>query len=69
MVGLIVVDVKTNKLGLVIINVKKNIASKSAACSAIGQFGQEVSEIKLSPDMSDKRFAYGNRFTDCMVAN
>ncbi len=48
---------------------QKNIANKSAVRSAIGHFGQEVSEIKLSPDMSDKRLAHGNRFTDCMVAN
>jgi hypothetical protein len=58
-----------NMLGLVVINVKKIIANESAARSAIGHFGQEVSKIKLSPDMRDKRFAHGNRFTDCMVAN
>ena len=68
-VGLVVLDVKTNMLGLVIINVKKNIANEPAAHSAIGHFGQEVSKIKLSPDMSGKRFTHGNRFTDCMVAN
>jgi hypothetical protein len=68
-VGLVVVDVKTDMLSLVVIDVKKNIANKSAACSAVGHFGQEVSEIELSPNMSDKRFAHGNRFTDCMVAN
>jgi hypothetical protein len=56
-------------LGLVIINVEKNITNESAALSAIGHFGQEVSEIKLSSNMSDKRFAHGNRFTDCLVAN
>jgi hypothetical protein len=44
-------------LGLVVINVKKNIANKSAAHSTIGHFGQEVSKIKLSPDVSNKRFA------------
>ena len=69
LVGLVIVDVKVDMLGLVIINVKKNIANESAARSAIGHFGQEVSKIKLSPDMRDKRFAHGNRFTDCMVAN
>ena len=57
LVGLVVVDVKTNMLGLVVINVKKNIANKSAAHSTIGHFGQEVSKIKLSPDVSNKRFA------------
>ncbi len=68
-VGLVIVDVKTDMLGLVIINVKKNIANKSAAHGAIGHFGQEVSKIKLSPDVGDKRFAHGNQFTDCVVAN
>jgi hypothetical protein len=43
-------DVKTNMLGLVIINVKKDIANESAAHSAIGHFGQEVSKIEPSPD-------------------
>ncbi len=64
MVGLVVMDVKTNMLCLFIIDVKKNIANKSAVRSAMGHFGQEVSKIKLSPDMSDKRFAHGNRFMD-----
>jgi hypothetical protein len=68
-VGLVAVDVKADMFGLVIINVKKNIANKSTARSAIGHFGQEVSKIKLCPNMSKKRFAHGNRFTDCMVAN
>jgi hypothetical protein len=53
-VGLVVVDVKTDMLCLVVIDVKKNIANKSAARSAIGHFGQEVSEIELSPDVVDK---------------
>ena len=39
---------------VVLIDVKKNIANKSAARSAIGHFGQEVSEIELSPDVVDK---------------
>ena len=39
-VGLVVVDVKTDMLGLVVINVKKNIANKSATRSTIGHFGQ-----------------------------
>ena len=68
-VGLVIVDVKADMLGLVVIDVKKNISDESTARSAIGHFGQEVSEIKLSPNMSDKRFTHGNRFTDCMVAN
>jgi hypothetical protein len=62
-------DAKTNMLGLVVINVKKNIANKFAARSGIGHSGQEVSEIKLSPDVSDKRFTHGNQFMNCMVAN
>jgi hypothetical protein len=69
MVGLVIVNVKTNMLGLVVINVKKNIANESAARSPIGHFGQEVSKIKLSPDVSDKRFIHCNRFMDCMAAN
>jgi hypothetical protein len=60
-------------VGLVVLDVKRNIANRSAAPSAIGHFighfGQEVSKIKLSPNMSNKRFAHGNQFTDCMVAN
>ncbi len=68
-VGLVVLGVKTNMLGLVVINVKKNIANESTVRSAIGHFGQEVSEIKLGPNMSDKRFTHCNRFTDCVVAN
>ena len=68
-VGLVVLDVKTDMLSLVIVDVKKNIANESAARSAIGHFGQEVSKIEPSPDVSDKRFAHGNRFTDCVVAN
>jgi hypothetical protein len=39
------VDVKTDMLGLVVIYVKTNIANESAARSAIGHFGQEVSKI------------------------
>ena len=54
MVGLVVVDVKTDMLSLVVVDVKKNIAIESAARSAIGHFGQEVSEIELSPDVGDK---------------
>jgi hypothetical protein len=69
LVDLVVMNVKMNMLGLVVMNVKKNIANESAARSAIGHFGQEVSKIEPSPDVSDKRFAHGNRFTDCMVAN
>ncbi len=73
LVGLVILDVKTDMLGLLVINVKRNIANRSAARSAIGhfigRFGQEVSKIKLSPNMSNKRFTHGNRFTDCMVAN
>ena len=38
-------------LGLVVINVKKNIANESVECSAIGHFGQEVSKIELGLDM------------------
>ena len=68
-VGLVIVNVKTDMLGLVVINVKKNIANKSAAHSAIGHFGQEVSKVVANPNVSDKRFAHGNRFTDCVVAN
>jgi hypothetical protein len=49
---------------LVVIYVKKNIVNESAACCAIGHFGQEVRKIEPSPDVSDKRFAHGNRFTD-----
>jgi hypothetical protein len=56
-------------VGLVVIKVKKNIANESTARSAIGHFGQEVRKIEPSPDVSDKRFAHGNRFTDCVVAN
>ncbi len=56
-------------LGLIVINVKKNIANKSAACSTIGHFGQKVSEIELGRNMSDQKFAHGNRFTDSVVAN
>ena len=57
-------------VGLVVVDVKKNIANESAARSAIGHFGQEVREIELSLDMSDERFSHhGNRFMDCMVAN
>jgi hypothetical protein len=68
-VGLVVVDVKANMLGLVIIDVKKDIANKSAARSATGHFCQEVGKIKMGPNVSDKRFTHGNRFTDWMVAN
>ncbi len=53
-VGLVVMDVKTDMLSLVVVDVQKNIANKSAACSAIGHFGQEVSKIELSPDEGDK---------------
>ena len=53
-VGLVVVDVKTDMLSLVVIDVKKNIANKSAACSAVGHFGQEVSKIELGRDMGDQ---------------
>ncbi len=62
-------NVKTNTVGLIVIDVKKNIANKSAARSTIGHFGQEVSKIEPSLDVSDKKFAHGNRFTDCVVAN
>jgi hypothetical protein len=63
-------NVKTNMLGLVIINVKKNIANKSAGRSTIGHFDQEVSKIEPSPkDVGDKRFAHGNQFTNCVVTN
>ncbi len=62
-------DVKTDMLDLVVVDVEKNIANKSAACSAIGHFGQEVSKIELGWDMGDQLFAHGNQFTDCMVAN
>ncbi len=41
-------------LSLVVIDVKKNIANESVACSAIGHFGQEVSKIELGPDVGDK---------------
>jgi hypothetical protein len=63
------VDVKTDMLGLVLVDVKKNISNESVARSAIGHFGQEVSEIKLSPDVVDKLYAHGNQFTDCVVEN
>jgi hypothetical protein len=56
-------------LSLVVVDVKKNIANESAACSAIGHFGQEVSDIELGRDMGDKLFAHGNGFTDCVVAS
>ncbi len=69
LVGLVIVNVKTDMIGLVVINGEKNIANESAACGAIGHFGQEVSEIELGRNMSDQRFAHGNRFTDCVVAN
>jgi hypothetical protein len=69
LVDLVIVDVKMDMLGLVVINVEKNIANESAVCSAIGHFGQEVSEIELGWDMGDQQFAHGNRFTDCVVAN
>jgi hypothetical protein len=46
-------DVKTDMLGIVVVDVKKNIANKSAARSAIGHFGQEVCKIELSPDVGD----------------
>jgi hypothetical protein len=62
-------DVKADMPGLVVIDFKKNIANESLARIAIGHFGQEVREIKLSSNMSNKRFAHGNRFMDCMVAN
>jgi hypothetical protein len=62
-------NVKINMLGLVVINVKKNIANESVARSAIGHFGQEVSKIEPSPDVSDKRFTHGNQITDCVLAN
>jgi hypothetical protein len=52
--GLVIVDVKTGMLSLVIIDVKKNIANKSAARSTIGHFGQEVSTNEVSPNMSNK---------------
>ncbi len=52
LVGLVVVEVKTYMLGLVIINVEKNIANESAWRGAIGHFGQEVSKIKLTPDVA-----------------
>ncbi len=68
-VGLVVMDVKADMPGLVVIDVKKNIANQSAARSAIGHCCQEVSKIKLSLNMSDKRFAHGNQLMDCMVAN
>ena len=68
-VGLVIVDVKTDMLCLVVVNVEQNIANESTACSAIGHFGQEVSEIELGRNMSDQRFAHGNQFTDCVVAN
>jgi hypothetical protein len=51
LVGLVIANVKTDMLGLVIIDVKKNIANECAECSAIGHFGQEVSEIELGLDM------------------
>jgi hypothetical protein len=54
LVGLVVVDVKTDMLSLVVVDVKKNSTIESAARSAIGHFGQEVSEIELSPDVGDK---------------
>ena len=54
LVCLIVVDVKTDMLSRVVINVKNNIANESAASSAIGHFGQEVSKIELSPNVGDK---------------
>ncbi len=56
-------------LSLVVVDVEKNIANKSVACSAVGHFGQEVSKIELGRDMGDQQFAHGNRFTDCVVAN
>ena len=53
-VGLVVVDVKTDMLSLVVVDVKKNIANESAVCSTISHFGQEVSKIELSSDVGDK---------------
>ncbi len=57
-----------SSVGLVIVDVKRNIANESAVRGTIGHFGQEVSKIKLSPDVGDERFAHGNQFTDCMIA-
>jgi hypothetical protein len=54
LVGLVVVDVKTNMLSLVVIDVKKDIANESAARSAIGHCGQEVRKIELGSDVGDK---------------
>jgi hypothetical protein len=57
LVGLVVVDVKTNMLSLAIIDVKKNIANESAVWSAIGHFGQEVSKIVRMWVISDSPMA------------
>ncbi len=55
-------------VGLVVIY-HKGIANKSAAFNAMGHFGQEVRKSEPSPKVNDKRFALGNQFTDCVVAN
>jgi hypothetical protein len=47
----------------------KGVANKSAVFNAFGHFGQEVRKIEPSPKVSDKSFAHGNQFTDCVVAN
>ena len=58
-----------SKLDVVIIDVVKDIAYKSAALRAIGHFSQEVREIEPGPKMADERFAHSNRFSNSMVAN
>ena len=57
------------KLNVVIINVVRDIANKSAALRSIGHFSQEVREIEPGPKMADERFDHGNRFSDSMVTN
>ena len=56
-------------LNVVIVNVIKDIAYKSAALRAIGHFSQEVRKIEPGPKMTDERFTHSNRFSDGMVTN
>ena len=51
------------------VNVMNNSTNKLAAFCTAGCLCQEVRQVVICLNVGDKRFAHGNRFSDCMVAN